>query len=418
MFATGLGPVAVSAFSLATMLIAIPTGVKIFNWLGTVWGGSIRLKTPMLFALGFIAMFTIGGLSGVTHSIVPADTQQTDTYYVVAHFHYVLFGGLFLAIFGGFYYWWPKIFGKMLNERLGQAELLADAHRVQPHVLPDAHPRPPGPAPPDLHVRRGHGLGRPQLPGHDRLVRHRAERARVPGEHLRHARCAASRRRADPWDARTLEWSIPTPVPEYNFAEIPQVEARDDFWHRKYTEDAEGRLVRLPAGGSDDGTTGAVATLEADDGLRWPRRRRRRRARRRPRRRARHPPAVAVVLPVRHDAGAADPRLRGGVQEPVARDPGRRDPRCSACTPGRSSPERRRTSHGPGDASGSARSTTTHDSRTTPRRAPQHQAGDVGLPVVGVPVLRRVHRDVPALPRSQRRGPDARRTSTTSRSRR
>ena len=76
------------------MLIAIPTGVKIFNWLGTVWGGSLRLKTPMLFALGFIAMFTIGGLSGVTHSIVPADTQQTDTYYVVAHFHYVLFGGL------------------------------------------------------------------------------------------------------------------------------------------------------------------------------------------------------------------------------------------------------------------------------------------------------------------------------------
>ena len=120
MFATGLGPVAVSAFSLSTMLIAIPTGVKIFNWLGTVWGGSVRLKTPMLFALGFIAMFTIGGLSGVMHSIVPADTQQTDTYFVVAHFHYVLFGGLVFAIFGGFYYWWPKVFGKMLNERLGK----------------------------------------------------------------------------------------------------------------------------------------------------------------------------------------------------------------------------------------------------------------------------------------------------------
>ena len=120
MFATGLGPVAVSAFGLSTMLIAIPTGVKIFNWLATVWGGAVRLRTPMLFALGFIAQFTIGGLSGVMHSIVPSDTQQTDTYFVVAHFHYVLFGGLVFAVFGGFYYWWPKVFGKMLNEKMGK----------------------------------------------------------------------------------------------------------------------------------------------------------------------------------------------------------------------------------------------------------------------------------------------------------
>ena len=97
MFATGLGPVAISAFGLSTMLIAIPTGVKIFNWLGTVYGGAVRLTTAMLFSLGFIAMFTLGGLSGVLHSIVPADTQQTDTYFVVAHFHYVLFGGLFFG---------------------------------------------------------------------------------------------------------------------------------------------------------------------------------------------------------------------------------------------------------------------------------------------------------------------------------
>src|SRR6195256_5351896 len=120
MFVSGLGPVAVSAFGLSTMLIAIPTGVKIFNWLGTVWGGVVRLATPMLFALGFIAQFTIGGLSGVMHSIVPSDTQQTDTYFVVAHFHYVLFGGLVFAVFGGFYYWWPKFFGYALDERLGK----------------------------------------------------------------------------------------------------------------------------------------------------------------------------------------------------------------------------------------------------------------------------------------------------------
>ena len=102
------------------MLIAIPTGVKIFNWLGTVYGGAVKLTTSMLFSLGFIAMFTIGGLSGVLHSIVVADTQQTDTYFVVAHFHYVLCGGLVFAVFGGFYYWWPKVFGKMLNEKIGK----------------------------------------------------------------------------------------------------------------------------------------------------------------------------------------------------------------------------------------------------------------------------------------------------------
>ena len=120
MFATGLGPVAISAFGLSTMLIAVPTGVKIFNWLGTVYGGAVKLTTAMLFSLGFIAMFTLGGLSGVLHSVVPSDTQQTDTYFVVAHFHYVLFGGLMLGVFSGFYYWWPKVFGRMLDERLGK----------------------------------------------------------------------------------------------------------------------------------------------------------------------------------------------------------------------------------------------------------------------------------------------------------
>ena len=125
------------------MLIAIPTGVKIFNWLGTVWGGvGAAHDADAVRARASSRCSRIGGLSGVMHSIVPADTQQTDTYFVVAHFHYVLFGGLMFAIFGGFYYWCPKIFGRMLDERLGKIELLADAHRVQPHVLPDALPRP------------------------------------------------------------------------------------------------------------------------------------------------------------------------------------------------------------------------------------------------------------------------------------
>ena len=120
MFASGLGPVSVAVFSVSTMLIAIPTGVKIVNWTLTMWGGKLHFTTAMLFAIGLIVEFTIGGLSGVTHAVSPSDTQQTDTYYIVAHFHYVLFGGAVFGIFAGFYYWWPKVFGKMLSERLGK----------------------------------------------------------------------------------------------------------------------------------------------------------------------------------------------------------------------------------------------------------------------------------------------------------
>src|SRR5574341_2137347 len=105
MFSVGLGPMADSFFAITTMLIAIPTGVKIFNWIATMWGGQIQLTTAMLFALGFIALFTMGGLSGFMHASPPADLQQTDTYFVVAHLHYVLFGGSIMGIFAGIYYW-------------------------------------------------------------------------------------------------------------------------------------------------------------------------------------------------------------------------------------------------------------------------------------------------------------------------
>ena len=123
------------------MFIAVPTGVKIINWLATMWGGRLRLTVAMMFAIGLVVLFTIGGLSGVTHAVAPSDTQQTDTYYIVAHFHYVLFGGAVFGLFAGFYYWWPKVFGKMLSETLGKIELLADVHRHEPHLRADAHPR-------------------------------------------------------------------------------------------------------------------------------------------------------------------------------------------------------------------------------------------------------------------------------------
>jgi cytochrome c oxidase subunit 1 len=252
MFATGLGPVAISAFGLSTMLIAIPTGVKIFNWLGTVWGGSLRLNTAMLYALGFIAMFTIGGLSGVLHSIVPADTQQTDTYFVVAHFHYVLFGGLVFAIFGGLFYWYPLLYGRKMNEKLGKVTFWLTLIGFNLTFFP-------------MHILGLEGQPRrtyryPEGMGFDTmnflatigafvialavlLLLVNLLVSRKHGQPVEH----------DPWDARTLEWSVSSyPPPEYNFEDVPQVQARDDLWHRKYTEDEQGRLVRLPSGGADE----------------------------------------------------------------------------------------------------------------------------------------------------------------------
>src|SRR3954469_6598122 len=119
MFASGIGPVSVAAFSVSTMFIAVPTGVKILNWIATMYGGKLRFTTSMLFSIGLVAMFTIGGLSGVTHAVSPSDLQQTDTYYIVAHFHYVIFGGALLGFFAGMYFWWPKVFGYKLSETLG-----------------------------------------------------------------------------------------------------------------------------------------------------------------------------------------------------------------------------------------------------------------------------------------------------------
>src|SRR5919112_5560216 len=119
MFAVGMGAIADATFAVPTMLIAIPTGVKIFNWIFTMWGGSVRFTTAMKFAVALVGLFTIGGISGVMHASPPADLQQTDTYFIVAHFHYVLFGGSMMGIFGGIYYYYPKMTGRLLSEKIG-----------------------------------------------------------------------------------------------------------------------------------------------------------------------------------------------------------------------------------------------------------------------------------------------------------
>jgi cytochrome c oxidase subunit I len=120
MFSVGLPTYLQGFFMISSMIIAVPTGIKIFNWLATTWRGNIHFDTPMLYALGFIAVFTIGGLSGIFVAAYPFDWQVTDTYFIVAHLHYVLFGGSMFAVFAGLTYWWPKIFGKLLDERLGK----------------------------------------------------------------------------------------------------------------------------------------------------------------------------------------------------------------------------------------------------------------------------------------------------------
>lgn len=245
MFSSGIGPIAQAAFGLSTMTIAIPTGIKVFNWLATMWGGKIRFTAPMLFAVGFVAMFTIGGLSGVTHSVVPADWQQTDTYYIVAHFHYVLFGGSMFGIFAGLYYWFPKLTGRLYHERLAKFHFWTMFIGFNLTFGP-------------MHWLGLQGMVRRTYTYSADLGLDFWNMMSTIGSFLIAisvlvfmANWIDSRRRgpratADPWDARTLEWSIPSPPPEYNFGELPVVERLDDFWYRKYTEDENGRPVRRP----------------------------------------------------------------------------------------------------------------------------------------------------------------------------
>jgi cytochrome c oxidase subunit 1 len=249
MFVSGIGPFSVAAFSLATMFIAVPTGVKILNWLATMWGGKLRFTTAMLFAVGTVAMFTIGGVSGVTHSLAPADTQQTDTYYIVAHFHYVIFGGGVLGLMGGIYFWWPKIFGYMLNETLG---------KIHFWVILVGFNLTFGP----MHVLGLQGMSRridTYSPGFGfelwNLVATIGSFIIALGVLILFFNVWKSHRDApnkpapgpDPWDARSLEWMIPSPTPEHNFDTVPVVESVDEWWHRKYGYDDDGRVVRIAA---------------------------------------------------------------------------------------------------------------------------------------------------------------------------
>ncbi|MEO6987720.1 MAG: cytochrome c oxidase subunit I, partial [Aquihabitans sp.] len=226
MFASGIGPISVAAFSVSTMFIAVPTGVKILNWLATMWGGKLKFSAPMLYSVGLITMFTIGGLSGVTHAVSPSDTQQTDTYYIVAHFHYVLFGGALFGFVGGWYYWWPKVFGYTLSDLHGKINFwflfvgfnltFGPMHILGLQGMPRRI----------YTYRDGYGLNLWNLWStigsfmiaisflyffwniwHSYKV-HKKQNLVVSG---------------DPWDARGLEWMVPSPTPAWNFDPVPTV---------------------------------------------------------------------------------------------------------------------------------------------------------------------------------------------------
>ncbi len=242
MFTTGLGPVANALFAIATMLIAVPTGVKIFNWLFTMWGGQIRFPTANLFAVGFIPTFVIGGMTGVMLSIPPADFQFQDSYFVVAHFHYTIVGGMAFGLFAGMYYWWPKMFGRMLNETLGKLNFWLFFIGFHLTFFPQHFLGLMGMPRRVFTYQTGHGL---EL---GNLVSTIGALMMGLGTLVFLVNIAASARRgekapADPWDGRTLEWTIASPAPEYNFAQTPYVRGLDAFW----TEKMAGRKTMSPA---------------------------------------------------------------------------------------------------------------------------------------------------------------------------
>jgi cytochrome c oxidase subunit 1 len=233
MFTVGLGPVADSAFASTTMMISIPTAVKIFNWLATMWGGKIKFPTANLYAVGFVAMFTLGGLSGVMHASPPVDLQQQDSYFVVAHFHYVLVGGAIMGLFGGFYFYWPKMFGYTLNETLGKVGFWLMMIGFNATFFP-------------MHFLGVQGMPRRYYTydagvGFEiwNMVATIGSFTLAAGIAVAVWNMFSSARKHvpagdDPWDASTLEWSIASPPHHYNFAKLPTVHSDRPLWDEKH----------------------------------------------------------------------------------------------------------------------------------------------------------------------------------------
>jgi cytochrome c oxidase subunit 1/cytochrome c oxidase subunit I+III len=245
MFTVGMGPAYDIFFAISSMLIAIPTGLKVFNWTATLWGGSIRLNTSMCFAIAFLIQFVIGGLTGVMFAVAPIDWQLTDTYFVVAHFHYVLLSTTIFALFAGAFYWVPKMSGRMLDERLGRVTFWLMVvgfnltfflqHFLGLMGMP----------------RRTYTYG--NHPGWFALNALSTLGAFLMGlailvflwnlfRSLRSGPIAGD----NPWDAFTLEWATTSPPREHNFARVPIVKSRRPVWDLNHPDVADWKTSRTP----------------------------------------------------------------------------------------------------------------------------------------------------------------------------
>jgi len=241
MFTVGMTSFGVTFFGIATLMISVPTGIKIFNWLATIYGGKIRFELPMVWCIAFLFQFLIAGLTGVMLGVAPFDWQLNDSYFVIAHFHYVIVGGILFAVFAFFYYWYPKVFGRMLDKKMGfwhfwlftiGFHLTFDPQHFagflgMPRRIYTYHPG------------RGWELwnlissigGVFQALGIIFFVINliwSARKGKIAGD--------------DPWDAWTLEWMTTSPPADYNFEKLPEVRSRRPLWDLKHPEDPDWKF--------------------------------------------------------------------------------------------------------------------------------------------------------------------------------
>lgn len=248
MFTVGMGAAANTAFVLSTMIIAIPTGIKIFNWLATIWGGKIRFTVPMLFCIAFLFQFTLAGLTGIMLSVAPFDWQLHNSYFVVAHFHYVIVGGILFCLFAAFYYWFPKMTGRLMDETLGKLHFWLFV--IGFHMTFDF-----------MHIPGLLGMPREIYtyePGHHWAIWNmivsvgafvQAVAILIFLYNLVRSHFVGELAGNDPWDAWTLEWATTSPPPSYNFASEPMVRSRRPLWDLKHPEDPDWNYEFTSEGG-------------------------------------------------------------------------------------------------------------------------------------------------------------------------